>query len=561
MKEESKSFKRIHLNGRFFKFISLYLIIFLIFMFSLNSNGYCATYYVDFTNSERKSADSNNGTSSSTALMHCPGDNRYTPSGPAPTTLSAGDTVIFKGGINYKGSINLNWSGSAGRVITYDGNSAGTWGRGKAVINNENDVSLTYGFATSAARSYITIKNFTFQDIGGYTDAELAGFTNTDCPLAARDGKGISIDDAGSNHITIQNSNFGEIGNWQNHAGMSVNSMGGAGVWLANVSNVTIDSSDFNGMKIGIGVKAKDGNTIQNVEIKNNSFHDYVVWGIDVSPNSSKGDTLQNILIHNNTFYNLNKYASGNWLGCGNPHSDGIFLRTAGLQNSTWTDVKIYGNTFYDNAGGTAEIYVSQGPSAIIYNNEFYGTGNVSRINVAYGIPTGTSPYPQVIRILNNSFLGSSRFIMVKDMIADEDISVYIENNIFKDTRIGIYSPAYVNIAIPNGGTIESLDYNQYYADKSGRNVVHINGYKTFSGIVALGYEGNGQFCDPEYESTTNLFIKATSPCKRKGKDQSAYFTTDKNGITRFPGAWGIGAYYYEISPPPSNLHLRSGGK
>ena len=97
------------------------------------------TYYVDFTNSETTSADSNAGTSTATALIHCPGDNNYSPSGPAPTSLSAGDTVIFKGGIIYDGSVDVDWNGSDGSPITYDGNSAETWGTGKAIMDTDND--------------------------------------------------------------------------------------------------------------------------------------------------------------------------------------------------------------------------------------------------------------------------------------------------------------------------------------------------------------------------------------------------------------------------------------
>ena len=95
--------------------------------FSLGvSNAFSSAYYVDFASGD----DSNTGTSAAEPWAHCPGDPKAA-GNPAGVTLSPGDKIFFKGGVQYNGQVNVKWSGSSGNTITYDGNSAGNWGTGK----------------------------------------------------------------------------------------------------------------------------------------------------------------------------------------------------------------------------------------------------------------------------------------------------------------------------------------------------------------------------------------------------------------------------------------------
>ena len=87
-------------------------------------------YYVDFDSGN----DNNNGTSTLTPWKHCPCDNNATGIA-AATILQGGDTVIFKGGVHYRGEIKVNTSGGLGVPIVFDGDTAQTWGSGKAVID------------------------------------------------------------------------------------------------------------------------------------------------------------------------------------------------------------------------------------------------------------------------------------------------------------------------------------------------------------------------------------------------------------------------------------------
>ena len=89
-----------------------------------------ATYYVDFA----RGVNTADGLSPKTAWKHCPGDSNATDK-PKAVALVPDDTIIFKGGVQYFGSIELKVAGAEGRPITLDGNSAGTFGEGRAILD------------------------------------------------------------------------------------------------------------------------------------------------------------------------------------------------------------------------------------------------------------------------------------------------------------------------------------------------------------------------------------------------------------------------------------------
>jgi hypothetical protein len=92
-----------------------------------------ATYYVDYAGG----SDANGGTGMGSAWQHSPGDAMAT-GAPKTTVLAPGDRVIFKGGVVYRGSIDITASGAAGRPITFEG---GSWGAQPAII--DGSVPLT----------------------------------------------------------------------------------------------------------------------------------------------------------------------------------------------------------------------------------------------------------------------------------------------------------------------------------------------------------------------------------------------------------------------------------
>jgi parallel beta-helix repeat protein len=85
------------------------------------------TYYVDFASGN----DSNSGTSISRPWKRAPGDPLATGTA-AAATLVGGDTVRFRGGVSYRGSIKMKFSGDPGAPILYAGTGFGT---GNAIID------------------------------------------------------------------------------------------------------------------------------------------------------------------------------------------------------------------------------------------------------------------------------------------------------------------------------------------------------------------------------------------------------------------------------------------
>jgi len=88
------------------------------------------TFLVDFEGG-RDGAD---GRSVRSAFKHSPGDPAA--EGKAKSAaLKPGDTVLFKGGVVYRGNVKAAWSGAEGGPIVFDGNTAGKFGRGRAIVD------------------------------------------------------------------------------------------------------------------------------------------------------------------------------------------------------------------------------------------------------------------------------------------------------------------------------------------------------------------------------------------------------------------------------------------
>ena len=144
------------------------ILIFLIVMMS--SSVFAQTYYIDFDTG----VDTNDGITAQTAWKHAPGDANATGNS-ASMELQPGTIILFKGGVEYQGAIEIKhtWDGTAGLPIVYDGNSAGTFGVGKAIMDGTD---RTYARAFQTLRhwqyggpDYITIRHFIIRDynVGG----------------------------------------------------------------------------------------------------------------------------------------------------------------------------------------------------------------------------------------------------------------------------------------------------------------------------------------------------------------------------------------------------------
>ncbi len=88
------------------------------------------TFFVDFDHGD----DNSHGATRVAPFKHAPGDPQAV--GKAGlVTLIAGDTVIFKGGVHYRGSLVIASAGAEGEPITLDGNTEGDFGTGPAIFD------------------------------------------------------------------------------------------------------------------------------------------------------------------------------------------------------------------------------------------------------------------------------------------------------------------------------------------------------------------------------------------------------------------------------------------
>jgi hypothetical protein len=94
-----------------------------------------ATYFVDYVDGN----DLADGFSPGGAWKHSPGDRAAT-GRPKGVSLVGGDRVVFKGGVAYGGEIEVRVSGSEGKPITWDGNSDGTFGEGRAILDGARTI-------------------------------------------------------------------------------------------------------------------------------------------------------------------------------------------------------------------------------------------------------------------------------------------------------------------------------------------------------------------------------------------------------------------------------------
>jgi hypothetical protein len=110
--------------------------LFLILSHAMCPAARAATYYVDFDGG----SDQADGLSPQKPLKHCPGD-PGAGAAAAAAVLAPGDTVVFKGGVHYRGNLTVKWPGQKGKPITYDGNSGNAFGKGRAILDGAEPIS------------------------------------------------------------------------------------------------------------------------------------------------------------------------------------------------------------------------------------------------------------------------------------------------------------------------------------------------------------------------------------------------------------------------------------
>jgi hypothetical protein len=488
-----------------------------------------AKYYVDYS----AGTDVNNGMSTITSFKHCPGDTNATNIA-AGIALTAGDTIVFKGGVQYESSILIKWNGiGEGSRIVYDGNSDGTWGSGRAIIDGGAVRNYCFGF--SASQSFISISNFELRHT----------------KKASNSGR-LVYDNAGSNHVTLCNCILHDAGS------EVVATLSGCGIWSKGGSYWTINNNIFyDCYDTAIVFSPGSYNKMYS-----NEFYDIITWGILIQSNA---DNIVNNEIYENTFHDISYYD-----GRG-PHVDYIFLSLLGvgkIENTSIYNNSFSNSTSFTDYGGTAMIFLQisgeYGANGQINNTRVFG--NVFYNQHSYMCLEFDSALGPIsgLYIYNNSYYTSRdvTFIGLYWSAGHYDYSnIFVKNNIcYSQNAVCIDLQTDIHM---NG---KEFDYNCWSSSNSAPFKVAGN-YLTWTQWRALGNDSHGLYANPSYVDTGilswNLHLKKGSPAIDTGAPLGSPYDKDKEGISRPTGAqWDMGAYEYSSRTGnkldvPSNLRIR----
>lgn len=553
----------LHLNGQSRAVYILTLVCLVVVLFPCREVQ-CSTYYVDFSSGN----DDQSGLSATSPFKHCPGD--VNAGGVAASTnLLPGDTVRFKGGVKYVlGKILLKWSGKPGEPITYDG---ATWGGARAVLTDNYGRNNTSAFQGEKVVRNVRINGFEFFAIGGAPQLP----PDQGKPVPRNPGIGIDLRN-GCENISIENCYFHELGYWFNKKPMEGNSISGGGIIVIDCRNMNVSNCEFSRVSVGCEFIARD--SISGLTVSNCSFHDSLRWCIDIAPASSSAK-IDDVNIHDCRFYDYHHFDKEYWSGYGEwPHTDGIFYRCDFGGVSFGYNVNFYNNVFYQtvrNGGGTASIYITEGPSANVFNNVFMHSGKGRTVYLMGGRMPG-SPNPQIVNIVNNTFYESYQAaIYIGDNGKRPVETVNVKNNVFYDAMEGSGNNFIICIDSRFEDQGWSFDHNCYYSKNTDGHFIKWGDGPVNGGMAAMkahGWEANGIAVDPLFVDISHglgakcylndLRLRPASPARNKGACLGQKYQLDKDGFSRPAGGnWDMGAFAYRDLgkiPPPTGLRILS---
>jgi hypothetical protein len=520
------------------------------------------TYYVDF----EKGNDGGDGRTTATAWKHCPGDAAAAQVAQT-SVLGPGDTVKFKGGVRYAGSIHLSFGGGENKPITYDGNLLADWGKGKAVIDGEclNDDTRRCGFLGNAGASHVVIRNFEITRLGGVPD--LRSYVANGKTPAYSPGYGVYLCDAVD--VEVRDCYFHEFGIWTNGPPASYDAgLGGFGIYAFGVDGLRIADCEFTRMEKGIRISPGQygqNRTARRVLVTDCEFHNYMRWLVELSTSGS--DTaLDDITICHCQFHDFTEYDKDSWQGTGsNPHTDGIILGVSNYKNRNYGVIRLHSNCFYQNAangGGTAMIFLTtMGGNVQIYNNVFINVRHsLGAIYAQDGPVQGSGDTPVNFEIYNNSFFDERSAVTLRTLTDGAELgrgNIRILNNVFYKT---VADAAFSFMVYDASSAPQVLDYNCYYTLRADQLIMErvLQGGKAYATLDQArrlwGWETHGLCANPNYMDTTHgiglnssqndLHLWDNSPCLRVGTNLYLVFTADKDRAPRpATGNWTVGAY------------------
>ncbi len=129
-------------------FLKVFIILFLCIVISICSEQFIYSqtniYYIDFADGD----NNHDGVTPESAWQHCPGD-EFAVGNAAAVQLLPGDAVLFKGGVQYQGTIVINASGAENNPINFIGDQWPGLEGVKAIITGADPLNLSWAACTA----------------------------------------------------------------------------------------------------------------------------------------------------------------------------------------------------------------------------------------------------------------------------------------------------------------------------------------------------------------------------------------------------------------------------
>ena len=533
--------------------------------------------------------DANAGTSTSAPFRHCPGGSDFT----GTCTLQPGDFVYFKRGVTYAGGqITCGQSGSvianhADGAITAAGvftsatggfiaagvnagtdwvyiyhnkeSVTGTWVETTglyAIASVDSATQLTLASSparawTTAELPYFIIRPITYKAAVGWGSGEatLTGGGTLSVIMSSGDKNCIRVDgltftntlsstyyyrgalchlSAGSSHFHIANCAFTNCGDSGAYMG---------GDYVVATNNTATNCAAFGVRTVGISSLFE---------------HNTVTGGT-----RSGADGMRFSVIRYSTLTDI----VGSYGGF---HGDSIGEINGGATGNVdygW----IYGNKIKGYIEAIPLYYASGdglgGPESwVVHSNLIICTYSTSGHGDAALMLNGLKYnhfYNNTLVGLNGTVFGATgtAFAVFEDRTPDSQNCV-LKNNIVA----GSVGGAMRFDSTEHTGTV--CQRNHYYLSGETTPFMYDGAAKTLAQWQALGYDTTGIHAthglstNPGFTdiATEDFSLSASSPDLNAGEDLSAYFTLDKNGVSRV-GKWSLGAIESADSPETSG-HL-----
>jgi hypothetical protein len=243
------------------------------------------------------------------------------------------------------------------------------------------------------------------------------------------------------------------------------------------------------------------------------------------------GTTANNVLVDDVQVFNNDLSGDLTWSGESTIHQNTfhIFATQAG---ALITNLRVYGNYFHGNMGSfPTSLAFLEGYIAApqVYNNVFFhdtfsgGNGDLV-LKGANGAFISNNTF-------TNNTSGGNTAIGSSEWTGTDTFSAY--NNVILDYNYAIYD------GTTGGAACAAATNNLIYPDT--QQFRYGGAIHTYAEWVASGKNAGGVTVNPALDATYKP--AATSSVVDAGADLSAYFTTDKAGVTRT--VWDIGAYEY----------------